>query len=236
MVDYALYLESGPKHKKTMVHVLDLLGCVVRGATTEEALANTPDGIRAFLQFLQKSGEPVNPTNPFTTHIEVYVSEGSWLGEGDPTPGFGPDFNPLSREDLKRYIKRLKSIHDNLLEMIQSIRFDELYILPPDGHRSIFGILEHTVEGEYAFIRSQIGPDKTILRARKAIERGNPLLAFALMDFWQVITDRLSAFTDIDLARQVRHGQTTWSANRTLRRLLEHTWEHHEEIRDRLKK
>jgi hypothetical protein len=32
---YDLYLESGPKRKKTMVHVLDLLGCIVHGPTTD---------------------------------------------------------------------------------------------------------------------------------------------------------------------------------------------------------
>ena len=38
MAEFALFIESGPMHRKTMVHVLDLLGCVVRGATTDEAL------------------------------------------------------------------------------------------------------------------------------------------------------------------------------------------------------
>jgi len=48
MTEYALYLESGPRQRKTMVHVLDLLGCIAPGPTTADALAVTPDAIRAF--------------------------------------------------------------------------------------------------------------------------------------------------------------------------------------------
>ena len=45
MTTYALYLESGPRRRKTMVHALDLLGCVAVGPTTEDALAATPDEV-----------------------------------------------------------------------------------------------------------------------------------------------------------------------------------------------
>ena len=53
MTTYKLYLESGPRKKRTMVHVLDLLGCIAKGSTTEEALDNTPGAIRAYLRFLK---------------------------------------------------------------------------------------------------------------------------------------------------------------------------------------
>ena len=54
---YALYLESGPKRKKTMVHALDLLGCVAVGPTTEAALGATPEAIRLYKRFLRRHGE-----------------------------------------------------------------------------------------------------------------------------------------------------------------------------------
>ena len=100
MTNYALYLESGPQHKKTMVHVLDLLGCVIRGRTTDEALAGTPAGIQAYLHFLQASGEPFDAAAPFTTHIETHLIGSTWIGEGNPACGFAPDFESLSRHDF----------------------------------------------------------------------------------------------------------------------------------------
>ena len=62
-VTYGLYLESGPRRQKTMVHVPDLLGCMAVGPTTEAALAVTPDAIRAYLESLRKDGEPI-PADP----------------------------------------------------------------------------------------------------------------------------------------------------------------------------
>lgn len=65
MATYRLFLESGPRRRKTMVHVPDLLSCVAVGPTTEEALTATPAAIRAFLHFLRRHGEPVDPDAPF---------------------------------------------------------------------------------------------------------------------------------------------------------------------------
>lgn len=56
MTTYGLYLESDPRRRKTMVHVLDLLGCVAVGPTTDDAPAATPDAIRAFLGTLRREG------------------------------------------------------------------------------------------------------------------------------------------------------------------------------------
>lgn len=234
MPNYALYLESGPQHKKTMVHVLDLLGCVVRGATTEAALAGTPEGIQTYLQFLQASGEPIDAAAPFTTHIETHVIGTSWIGEGNPAGGFAPDFKPLSRHEFNAYIHRLDALHERLFKLIQPLSLAQLHDSPINGHRSIFHILEHSADSEYAYLRQQIGPDKAIQKAFKEINSANPLLPAALLDYWHLLSDRLRAFSDAELNAQVPHGQTLWTAYRTLRRLLEHNWEHCEEIRERM--
>lgn len=160
--------------------------------------------------------------------------QGTWLGEGDPTSGFAPDFEPLAREDLELYLKRLDAIHTSLLELIQPLTPAQLYAEPPDGHRSVYLIIEHAAESEYSYLHMQTGPIKEIMLAKKAITSANPLLPAALYAYWQLISDRVAAFTEDDLTRLVPHGQTTWSAHRTLRRLLEHNWEHLEELRVRL--
>ncbi len=234
MTEYALYLESGPQHKKTMIHVLDLLGCVIRGATTDEALANTAGGIQSYLKFLQSSGEPYTASAPFTTRIEAHVIGTSWIGEGNPACGFAPDFQPLSRPDFNRYVARLSALHDRLLALVQPLSPEQLYEEPANGHRSIFHVLEHSAGAEYDYLRQQIGPEKAIQKTFKEINSGNPLLFAALIDYWQLLSERLLAFSNDEITRQVIHGQTTWTAYRTLRRLLEHNWEHYEEIRVRL--
>lgn len=234
MKEFTLYLESGPKHRKTMVHVLDLLGCVIRGATTDEALVSTPAGIRSYLMFLQSSGESVELDFPFTTRVAAHVTEGDWLGEGDPTQGFAPDFEPLSPRDLQLYLDRLQAIHASQLDLVKPLTPRQLSAEPADGHRSLFRIIDHAAESDYNYLRMQIGSCKEIVLAKKAITSTNIDLPGALNQYWQLIADRLAAFTAADLARLVPHGQITWSAHRTMRRLLEHNWEHREEIRTRL--
>ena len=76
MTIYKLYLESGPRRKKTMVHVLELLGCIANGPTTEVALKRTPEAIRQFLQFLARHGVAVDVDQEIRTEIAVHVTEG----------------------------------------------------------------------------------------------------------------------------------------------------------------
>jgi len=85
MVLYNLYLESGPMRKKTMVHVLDLLGCISTGPTTEAALERTPHAIREYLRFLQRHGFPIDSEAQIQTRIAEHITEGTWLGNGDPS-------------------------------------------------------------------------------------------------------------------------------------------------------
>jgi DinB superfamily len=235
MIEYSLYLESGPKKKKTMVHVLDLLGLVVRGSTTDKALAAVPASIRKYLTFLHdRCGESLDASTPFSTRIATHVMEGSWLGEGDPTPGFPPDFLPLDLAELTLYVSRLRSFHGQLFCLVEGLSLQQLEADPPDNHRSLRHILEHAAESEYTYLRMQIGADKEIQTALKVSLSGSVDIRLALPTFWQRLQARTGAMTAQEMADFIPHGITTWSARRALRRMLEHNWEHLEEIRVRL--
>src|SRR3990172_1539476 len=98
MTEYALYLESGPRRRKTMVHVLELLGCIANGPT--------PEAIRAYLRFLRRHGEPVDPDAPFETRVAEHITEGQWLGNGSPYVAFGPDLQPVTDEEGETFLRR----------------------------------------------------------------------------------------------------------------------------------
>lgn len=118
MTLYQLYLESGPKRKKTMVHVLDLLGCIATGPTTEEALERTPKAIQGYLRFLQHHGAAVESDVEVQTQIAEHVTEGTWLGNGDPSVTFQPDLEPLTLEDAQEYIQRLEWSRSEVLALV----------------------------------------------------------------------------------------------------------------------
>jgi hypothetical protein len=144
--EYRLYLESGPKMRTTMVHVIDLLGCVANGPTTEAALEAAPGEIERFHRFQKQYGEKV-PGGKLTTVVVQHVMEGSWIGYGDPAPGFEPDFEPITEEDERVYRRRFQAMGEELLALtgLQSGR--QLARKPAHG-RALADIVKHVANAE----------------------------------------------------------------------------------------
>ncbi len=234
MTEYALYLESGPRRRKTMVHVLDLLGCIAQGPTTEAALEATPDAIRAYLHFLRRHGEAVKPASHFTTAIAAHVTQGVWLGYGDPTPGFAPDFESLNANDLEVYLRRLSWLRGDLLKLIRDVPRQQMLAEPKSGGRSIYHIVEHVAGSECVYLRYLVGKVDGLSDAMRTAKTSPDHLPIALSRLWQISKSRLEILTAAERKQWVKHGQVTWTARRAVRRSLEHDWEHLQELTDRL--
>ena len=234
MKTFALYLESGPRRRTTMAHVLELLGCTAHGPTTEEALEAAPEAIRLYLRFLELHGEAIDSQEPFTTLVVEHVMEGPWLGYGDPAPGFGPDFEPLTAGDLAIYLRRLDGLHADILRMVGALSQQDLTAEPQSGGRPIARILEHLAESESAYLRYQVGKVEGLSEALKDVQRGPEGIVETLPRVWRLIQARLEGLSEVERQQQVPHGQVTWTARRALRRMLEHGWEHRQEIARRL--
>ena len=234
MKEYALYLESGPRRRKTMVHVLDLLGCIAQGPTTEDALEATPGAIRAYLRFLQGHGQDIQPEGAFTTAVIEHIMEGPWLGNGNPAPGFGPDCQPLSAEEQAIYIERLDWLRDDLLDQVRDLPLSQLAAEPEHGGRSIHRIVEHVTDSQYAYLRAALGRVAELPPILRALREGSERLVPALEQAWRITRARLEAMTEADRTQTIQRGQVTWTARRMMRRMLEHEWEHLTEIAERL--
>lgn len=234
MKEYPLYVESGPRRRTTMVHVLDLLGCIAQGPTTEAALDAAPDAIRKYLRFLRRHGEELKPNSTFTTPVAVHITKGTWLGYGDPTSGFPPDFQPLSAKDLQVYLRRLAWLRADLLQSIHNVPRKQLLAEPKGGRRSIYHILGHVAGSECGYLRYLVGKVEGLSDAMRAVEQSPDNLPFALSRLWQISSSRLGILTASERKQWVKHGQVTWTARRALRRLLEHDWEHWQELSNRL--
>lgn len=236
MTAYALYVESGPRRRKTMVHVPGLLGCIAQGPTTDEALAATPDALRSFLRFLKRHGDPVDAERPFTTKVAVHEMEGSWIGQGDPAAGFAPDFEPLGAAELKRYVERLGWIREDLLCLVGDLPPKQLRAQPHGGGRPIQSILEHIAEAQCVYLRYAAGTVEGLAEAARAVREAEPDLPSALARLWEISGARWVAMTAVERNQHVDHGQRVWTARRGLRRALEHDWEHLQELSRRLER
>src|SRR5688572_24104828 len=100
MTTYNLNVESGPRHRTTMVHVPALLGCNYTGPTTADAIEATPEAIAAFRRFLHRHGEAIDPDEPFDTRIAQESTAGLMLGL--PT-----DLEPLSDDAIDHALTQL---------------------------------------------------------------------------------------------------------------------------------
>jgi uncharacterized damage-inducible protein DinB/predicted RNase H-like HicB family nuclease len=233
MQTYKLYLESGLKKKKTMVHVLELLGCIAKGPTTDEALSRTPGAIRAYLHFLKRHSEAVDPAIEFETIVAEHITQGQWLGNGDPALVFQPDLEPLTPEDAEIYIQRLQWSRAGVLALVSGLNPEQLEAEPDSKDRSIRAMLEHVLDSEYFYLSSLCrieglpGPG-TIIRKREG-----DLLAW-MSHVRTLEIERIRSFTIEERSQSIEHWKQTWTARKVLRRMLEHEWEHLVELSERL--
>ncbi|HEU0025567.1 MAG TPA: DinB family protein [Ktedonobacterales bacterium] len=230
---YSLYLESGPKRRKTMVHALDLLGCVATGPTTDEALADTPEAIRAYLRFLARHGETVEPDAPFETCVVEHITEGDWLGNGSPYIVFGPDLEPLTDAEIETCLSRARWLCDDIADWLARHTSEELDATPSGGGRTARAIALHVLGAEGSYLAAALGGAPGFSRLHTAAERGEIALPDALRRAGEMVVERARATTPEERAavRQLSAGPRTF--HKALRRTLEHSWEHLAELERR---
>jgi uncharacterized damage-inducible protein DinB/predicted RNase H-like HicB family nuclease len=230
MPSYALYLESGPRRRKTMVHVLDLLGCIAVGPTTDAALAATPDAIRTYAQYLRRHGEPAELSEPIETHVAEHVTEGSWLGNGSPYLIFGPDLEPLTEQEIERFVQRLAWICDDLAAWAASQNDGQLDATPADGGRPAHAVLLHVLGAQGTFLAAALGGAPGFAALHGAAGRDEIALPDALRRAATLTAERVRAATPEQRAavRELPAGPRT--LRKALRRMLEHDWEHLTEL------
>jgi hypothetical protein len=95
--------------------------------------------------------------------------------------------------------------------------------VPASGGRSIRAMAEHVTESQAVYVRMALGPVTGLPDALHAVSEELDL-SEALMACYSVANARLAVMNDEERRRAVPHGQVTWTARRTIRRLLEHQW------------
>ena len=226
MKAYDLYLDSGPMKKSTYIHVPSVAGCIARGPTTDEALGNAPDAIRAYLRFLARHGEKADPKAPFRTRVAQHATDGQWPGNG---AGFLPtDTSPLSQREGDALMARLGALHGDLRQLTGDLSSRQLDAKPSRG-RPIRQILQHLC-GEGGYLRGVSGAS----RLQREVEQGRLQQLDALDRLFELKSERLRAMTKDECEGVIMRGQSPWSVRAAMRRMLEHAWEHYAEISERL--
>jgi predicted RNase H-like HicB family nuclease len=230
MTIYDLYLESGPRRRRTMVHVLDLLGCVAVGPTTEDAIAATPDAIRAFRRFLHRHGVPLDPDAAFETRVAEHVTEGQWLGNGSPYLMFGPDFEPVTDTEIEVLPQRLRWMCEELASWADGCSGAELDERPADGGRPARAVLLHVLGAQGGYLSAALGGAPGFGRIHGAVERGELGPAEGLRRSAELVAERVHATTPRERSAVRELSSRSYTLRKALRRTLEHAWEHLAEL------
>ena len=240
LTEYACFVESGPRHRKSLVHVPELLGCVATGPTTDAALAATLDAIRTFRRFLADRGEPVpgiagDPDGePVQIRVAEHVTEGEWLGNGSPTLVIEPDLLPLSDAELGLLIRRFHVITEALAEWAE-VQTSESLDTPPEGRgRTARAVLLHVLAPVGGYLSAALGGASGFSANAAAAERGEISIAAAVRRCAALADERIAATTPDERSalrlRTTGAGPQQCTLRKALRRMLEHGWEHLAEL------
>lgn len=229
-MDYELYLESGPQHRKTWIYVPSLPGCSTVAATSELAPEAAREAIVDRLAFLRSHGEKVD-SDPPTVSVAEHAIERQTLGFGQRF--WPPDLPPLSQDEVPRLMRWAEWSREALIAAAR--RQSRPMEARPDSGRSTLTILAHVAGAEWAYVSGTLGTLPGGSARIAAIEAAGDEPWAAMAAERAAIVARLEAMTPEDLRRVVeKKGQPHWTARRMFRRLLEHEWEHTRELESRL--
>lgn len=213
-----------------MVHVIDLAGCVAVGPTTEEALTATPEAIRAYRRFLHRYGEEIDPDAPFETRIAEHITEGYFIGNGSPYILFTPDAIPVNEQEIEQFAHRAAALGREFGGWAAALSDADLDAKPAGDGREAREILRHVLGSRGAGIAAAIGSSSGLNRIATAAERGEIPLQAAFDESTELMIAVVRATTQEQrtIPRQLPSGPKP--LGQSLRRILEHDWEHLAEL------
>ncbi len=229
MKTYDLYVETGPQHKNTMVHVFDLFGCVATGRTMDEAIEGANAVIPAYLRLLKRCGENVDPKQPWKARIaQVLEVPGKYVGMDSSAVTFDPDLKPVTPRDIETWLGRYHGMSGLLVGWIASQSDKQLEVVPESGGRSARKVITHCYDG-HGYLSPVIGEIRGI-PTNLRIERGEVTLTEAIRRAEEIITERVRAATPEQRRAVIRWDSRVRTLRKSFRRLLEHYWEHLAEL------
>jgi predicted RNase H-like HicB family nuclease len=215
--------------RKTMVHVLDLLGCVANGPTTEAALDATPEAVSAYLRFLARCSEKVDPAAALEMRVEEHVTQGDWLGNGSPYLVFQPDLLPLEGDELEMLLHRYRCLRGELAFWADTQTPAQLDQKAASG-RTPRAILLHVLGPTGAYLAAAVGGTTGFSRIQTQAERGEMPITEALRLTASMAVDRARETTPEQRAAVIQRPHDIRTLRKALRRMLEHEWEHLAEL------
>lgn len=235
---HAAYVEVG-EDGRSMAHVLDLPGCVVRAATRDEAVRRLPEAIEAYYCWLRQHGEPApDPGEPVQVEVVAEIAGPGPFDPGDTAALFPPDREPVTPGEMEGLFRLMAHNRTDLLGLLQDLGDDLLDWEPGAGSFSIRRLLRHVGNAEEWYVSRLVPPDT--LPPEWDEDDALPIYEFLEMER-RTVLGRLRQLSQEERSGifypvvWTDHPDEPWTARKVLRRLLEHEREHTEQVREILR-
>lgn len=194
-----------------LASVLEVPGCIARGATRDEAVANVRRAFGEYVALLGKYGvsaEHWKDLDPASFEVK----------DAPTRHTFPEDFRPLEEHEIRDFLHQMEGSRSALLALVRGLSADELERKPTEDMWSIREALEHVMETEVGLLSRLERWSGTELATFQAVHR----LAF----------QRFSVLEPEDTSLDHTVFGRRWSVRKVMRRILEHEYEHLGHVRE----
>lgn len=199
----AIYVwPSGPSF---LANIVEIPGCVARGATKDEAVKNVRRTFADYLELLRAQGVS-------TEHWDRLDPEHFAVKEPPEDRLIAEDDRPLEEHEIRDFLHQMEGQRSALLALVRGMSADDMERKPTPEMWSVRQALEHIMTTEVTYLsRMERWPDHD-LATLQAVHR----MAF----------QRFSVLEPDDTHGNHRVFDQRWSTRRVMRRVLEHEFEH----------
>ena len=205
-----IYVQQSPDGT-WVADVLELPGCMARGASREEAVANVRATWSEYLELLRSRGVATDHWSDL---------EPGAMAVKDPPARFTfpEDFRPMEEHELRDTLHHMEASRAALLALVRGLSAEDLERRPTETMWSVREALEHVMLTEVTYLsRLEKWPDREFATLQ-AVHR----MAF----------QRFSILDPEDTALDHEIQGQRWSTRKVARRILEHEYEHLKHIRE----
>lgn len=194
-----------------LANIADLPGCVARGSTRDEAVANVRAAFRDYLTLLNERGVS-------TEHWKDLDPDELQVKEPPADRLLPEDARPLEEHEVRDFLHQMEASRSALLALVRGLSADDLERKPTEEMWSVREALEHVMNTEASLLsRLEKWPDRDFATLQ-AVHR----MAF----------QRFSILDPEDTGTQHRIFQFRWSTRKVMRRILEHEYEHMQHVKE----
>ncbi len=199
-----------PSGGSFLADVVELPGCVARGATKDEAVANVRRTFRDYLELMRDRG--------VSTEHWGDLDPATFVVKDPPEDRLIPeDTRPLEEHEIRDFLHQMEGSRSALLAQVRGLSSAELERKPTEDMWSVREALEHIMQTEVTLLsRLEKWPDRDFATLQAAHR-----MAF----------QRFSILEPADTQGTHRVFQYGWSTRKVMRRILEHEYEHMEHIK-----